>query len=244
MAIETSIQPRQSIQNIAYAVLCLGLGIWGYYDYSVKIPNNEASFVEYIDAEKTKSALEERVRTTPLTADESTQYRAATETLNKYREKPAEPAAYDRPVQLWLYIIGCGVLGVPWFAFNQWKLTRHRYRLADDGSFHSHAGVVASDNIKGIDMSRWMAKSIAFVETTDGRRIELDDYKYKGVEAIVAALAARFHPGEWTSDARPIGDPKSRDTKKLLEEQAAAAAAAEAANSANSEANTREASVD
>jgi len=29
----------------------------------------------------------------------------------------------------------------------------------------------------------------------------------------VAKLAARFHPGKWTSDARPVGDPKSRDTK-------------------------------
>jgi hypothetical protein len=75
-------------------------------------------------------------------------------------------------------------------------------------------------------MANWMEKSIATVVTTDGKRINLDDYEYKGVEDIVAVLAARFHPGQWTSDARPIGDPKSRDTKKALAEAEAAAAAA------------------
>jgi hypothetical protein len=39
----------------------------------------------------------------------------------------------------------------------------------------------------------------------------------------VALLAARFYPGEWTSDARPIGDPKSRDTKKAEQEERALA---------------------
>jgi hypothetical protein len=66
-------------------------------------------------------------------------------------------------------------------------------------------------------MSQWMSKSTAFVEISDGPRIKLDDYKYAGIEDLVAVLAARFHPGEWTSDARPIGDPKSRDTVKAEE---------------------------
>jgi hypothetical protein len=51
----------------------------------------------------------------------------------------------------------------------------------------------------------------------------LDDFLYTGVEDIVATLAARFHPGQWTSDARPIGDPKSRDTKKAAAEAQLAA---------------------
>ena len=113
-------------------------------------------------------------------------------------------------------------MGVPWFAWAQWRLSRSRYRLNDDGSFDCGAGSFAHDEVTGIDMDRWMAKSIAFVLLKDGRRIELDDFKYKGVEDIVAALAARFHPGQWTSDARPIGDPKSRDTKKAAEAAASA----------------------
>lgn len=222
MAIETRIQPRQTFWNLLYLVLCLALGLWGWYDYSVKIPRNEAAFAEYTAAERIKSTLEERVRTAPLSDTEKQDYNASLETLAKYKEKPAEPAAYDRAVQLWLYIVGCGVLGVPWFAIAQWRLSRGRYRLDDNGDLTAPEGFFKAQEISGIDMSRWMSRSIAVVTMQDGRRVQLDDYKYLGVEDIVAKFAARFHPGEWTSDARPIGDPKSRDTI------AAAAAAASA----------------
>lgn len=213
MAIETRIQPRQTIQNVAYGVLCLGLGLWGWYDYSVKIPNAEAAFQEYTTAEKSKSELEALARTTTLTDAQREQYKLSESTLAKYKEKPAEPAAYDRAVQLWLYIVGCGVLGVPWFAYAQWNLSRRRYRLGDDGSFAAPEGNFSADQITGIDMSRWMSKSIAVIKADGGVEIRLDDYQYKGVEDIVAHFAARFEPGKWTSDARPIGDPKSRDTQ-------------------------------
>ncbi|MEY5061411.1 MAG: hypothetical protein RIS45_1332, partial [Planctomycetota bacterium] len=58
MAIETRIQPRQTIQNLAYGVICLVLAIWGWYDYSVKIPAAEAAFREYTAAAERKGALE------------------------------------------------------------------------------------------------------------------------------------------------------------------------------------------
>lgn len=212
MPIVTRVQKRQTIQNVAYAVICLGLGIWGWYDYAVTIPRDQAAFDEFMAAEASKSDLEERSRTAMLTDEQKREFRAAEEVLARYTEKPTEPAAYDRPVQLWLYIVGCGVLGTPWFLYAQWNLQRRRYRLEDDGSFHAPEGTFAKDDLVGIDMSRWMEKSIALVETRGGARILLDDYKWSGIEDIVAALAARFHPGEWTSDARPIGDPKSRDT--------------------------------
>ena len=129
-----------------------------------------------------------------------------------------------------MYIIGCGVLSGPYFLYAQWKLTRRRFRLDDDGTLHSREGTFAADQLADLDMSRWMEKSIATAVTTDGMRVDMDDFLYKGVEDIVATLAARFHPGQWTRDARPIGDPKSRDTKAALaaaktaeDEQAAAA---------------------
>lgn len=225
MAIETRIQPRQTIQNVAYGFICLVLGLWGWYDYSVKIPSHQAAFDEYTLAEKAKSSLEERARAAPLGDAEKAEYKAAELILAKYKEKPAEPAAYDRPVQLWLYIVGCGVLGVPWFAYAQWDLSRRRYRLGDDGSFSSGGTTYDAAQITGIDMSRWMSKSIATIEIEGGARVPLDDYKYKGVEDIVAQLAQRFEPGKWTSDARPIGDPKSRDTKAQREAESTAATA-------------------
>jgi hypothetical protein len=221
MAIETRIQTRQTVQNVAYAVLCLGLAIWGWVDYSISIPAAEAAFKEYVEAEKSKSTLEERSRVQALTDAEKTEYTTSLGTLAKYKEKPAEPAAYDRAIQLWMWIVGCGVLGVPWFVLAQWQLSRKRFRLGDDGSLATRDRTIPATDITGIDMSRWMSKSIAAVQLSDGSKIELDDYKYKGVEDIVAALASRFYPGEWTSDARPIGDPKSRDTKRAQLEEAA-----------------------
>ncbi len=230
MAIETKVQPRQTLQNYGYAALCLAFGIWGWYDYAIKIPRNQANFEAYVAAEKTKSQLETLSKTLPLAPEQIVEFKAAEAVMAQFVEKPAEPAAYDRPVQLWLYIVGCGVMGVPWFLFAQYQLNRRRFRLDDDGSFHALEGDFTREQVTGIDMSRWMAKSMAAVQTSDGKAIVLDDYKYKGVEDLVAALAARFYPGEWTSDARPIGDPKSRDTKAAAE----AAAAAESDASAGS----------
>ena len=222
MAIETKIQTRQTLQNIGYAVICLGLGLWGWYDYAVTIPEMEAAYAEFVSLEETTKTLEAQSKVAPLTTEEIVRFKEAEATLKaKYTEKPDLPAAYDRAVQLWLYIVGCGVMGVPWFAYAQWQLMRHRFRLDDDGGFTADGRRFAAEEITGIDMSRWMSKSIAEVLTADGGRIALDDYKLKGVEDIVAALAARFHPGEWTSDARPIGDPKSRDTKAKLAAEAA-----------------------
>lgn len=223
MAIETQVQRRQTLQNLAYAVLCFVLAVWGWYDYAIKIPAKQASFDEYVAAEKTKSELENLAKAAGLSASEKEQFRLANDVLNRFKdEKPAEPAAYDRPVQLWLYIVGCGILGVPWFVWAQWQLARRRYRLDDDGTFHTPEGTFTREQIVGIDLSTWMSKAIAWVEVDGGRRVQLDDYKYRFTEDIVGVLAERFYPGEWTSDARPIGDPKSRDTKKALAEQKSA----------------------
>jgi len=118
-----------------------------------------------------------------------------------------------------VYMVGCGV-GVPWFLFTQIGLMRRKYRLDDDGTLHAPEGTFASEQIVGLDLSKWMSKAIATVEVEGGTQIKMDDYKFRYTEDIVGVLAQRFYPGEWTSDARPIGDPKSRDTKKAAAEGA------------------------
>jgi len=238
MAIETSIQPRQTIQNVAYSVICLALGLWGWYDYSVKIPNAEAAFREYSAAAERHSAIEKLSTERPLTEAERAEFNSVRAVKEKFKEVPSEPAAYDRPVQLWLYIVGCGAMGVPYFVLAQWQLSRRRFRLGDDGSFECVEGTFTAAQVTGIDMSRWMAKSIATVQVEGGLGIALDDFKYKGVEDIVAHFAARFEPGKWTSDARPIGDPKSRDTKAQREAEATATATALADEPENGSDNT------
>ena len=92
MAIETRIQKRQTIQNVAYAVICLALGLWGWYDYAVKIPAHEAAFQEFVAAEDTRTKLEKLALVTPLNAEQRVEFNQARELLEqKYKEKPAEP---------------------------------------------------------------------------------------------------------------------------------------------------------
>jgi len=129
------------------------------------------------------------------------------------------PAAYDRPVQMWLYVIGCGVMGAPWFLWQWLAAARVRFRMEDDGTLQAGKDRIAPDRIADIDMSKWMSKSIATVVTTDGKRIVLDDYKYRGMDKIVGAIATRFYPDDWTPDAR--------DLKRIREQEAAEAASAE-----------------
>lgn len=224
MAIETRIQRRQTIQNVAYAVICLGLGLYGWYDYSIAYPAQDAIATQ---KEAYKSTFDELVKipAEERTTEQQSKLKEADEFLITHKEAPSKREEYDYAIQLWLFIVGCGVLGTPWFVWAQWQLSRKRFRLDDDGTFHTPEGSFPASRITGIDMSRWMSKSIASVEVDGANRIPLDDFKYKGVEDIVAHFAARFEPGKWTSDARPIGDPKSRDTKRQLEAEAAASAA-------------------
>lgn len=228
MAIETTLQPRQTWMNLLYAVLCGGLALWGAYDYWVSIPAREQAVALYerssqvfSDLQDKASAHERSPATAPaLSADETAALVQAQADLATFRnEKPNPPASYDRFVQVWFYMVGCGVLGTPWFLWAWFTARRRHYSMDDDGALHAPEGVFQHEDIAGIDMSRWMSKSIATVRTTDGRSIVLDDYKYKNMHLIVGALATRYHPEDWTEDARD---------RRKIEVEAAAAVAAEA----------------
>lgn len=231
MPIETRIRTSVTVKNIVVSLVCLGFGLWGWYDYSVKIPRERKDFEEFVTADKLRGELEAAARVMPLTDEQKQQFKDVTATLARFTEKPSEPSSYDDDIQLWVYIVGCGVLGTPWGIWSQWRLSRKKFRYDDDGTFHAREGTFPPDAIADIDMTRWMETSVATVVLADGRRIDLDDHYYQGVEDIVAKLAARFHEGKWTSDARPIGDPKSRDTKKALEETLAGAERADSDDS-------------
>jgi hypothetical protein len=226
MAIETTLQPRQTWMNLLYAFLCAALALWGAYDYWVSIPAREAAVALYERASHTFSELQDKASaherspaTAPaLTAEETAALVQAQADLATFRnEKPNPPASYDRFVQVWFYMVGCGVLGTPWFLWAWFAARRKHYSMDDDGALHAPEGVFQPEEIADIDMSRWMSKSIATVRTTDGRSIVLDDYKYRNMHLIVGALAVRFHPEAWTEDAR--------DRRKIEAETAAAAEA-------------------
>lgn len=219
--IETSLQPRQKWWNILYAVICAGLALWGAYDYWVTIPRREAAVAAYDAAAKEVEEIESKARAAgqapggaaPLSEPEVARYQEAKKVVDA--GKPVAPAAYDRPVQMWLYIVGCGVLGAPWFLWQWLATARHRYRLDEDGTLHVDGTAYRPAEIVDVEMSRWMAKSIATAVTASGARIDLDDYKYRNMHLIVGALAVRFHPEDWTADAK--------DLRKIRAQEAAAA---------------------
>ena len=230
MAIETTLQPRHKWWNLFYAALCLLFALWGAYDYWVSIPAREAAANEYEQAVNTVSELQGKAQAAVqatqaapgvganITPDELARYEAANKVVEKYKgAAPQRPAAYDRPVQLWLYMVGCGVLGAPWFLWEWANAARKRYRLEDDGTLTAPEGTFPRDQIADIDMSRWMSKSLATVRLADGRTIVLDDYKFRDMHLIVGALAVRFYPDDWTEEAR--------DRKRLRAKEALEAAA-------------------
>jgi hypothetical protein len=223
MAIETSLQPRQKWWNVLYAFICFVLAAWGAYDYWVTIPRKEEAVAAYDAAAKAVETVEAKVTasgTAPgasgaVTPEEVAAYEAAKKIVEKGR--PTPPAAYDRPVQLWLYMMGCGVMGVPYFLAMWLGSAGKKYRLEDDGTLMAPEGRFAASDIQDIDMSRWMSKSIATVTVSGGKKVVLDDYKFRNVHLIVGKLAHARYPEEWTDDAR--------DMKKIRAEAEAAAAA-------------------
>jgi hypothetical protein len=132
---------------------------------------------------------------------------------------------------MWLYIIGCGVLGVPWFLWEWLSAARKKYRLNADGSFEFNGRALTVDEIADIDMSKWMSKSVATVVAKDGTRVVLDDYKFKNSNLIIGGIAARLYPNDWDADGRDLN-------KIRAQEEAAAAAEAAAATEGAAESTT------
>ena len=157
----------------------------------------------------------------PLTEDDRTRYEAINEILLVDFENtpPQMPASYDGWVNFYVYFIGCGVLGAPWFV---WKLFSRRglcWTLEDDGTLVTPDGSYSMDQITGIDMSIWMKKSIAKVNVEGADDVELDDYENQDAFKIVGVLAHRFHPDEWTEEAKLVK--VEEDSEEEAEEEAA-----------------------
>ncbi len=207
MAITTRLQPRFKFWMALYTVFCFAFGAWGAYDYWVKYPALEDAARDYTRLKNRQDELSASAQSRALTADETAEYEAAkTRLTTEYAEPPTPPSGFDKPFQLWGYVIGCGVLGGPWFAWVLVSAMRQSWTLHDDGSLTTPERTIPAESIADIDMSRWMSKSIATVKDTDGREYPLDDYKWKHVDQIVVQLCHRFHPGEWTEKARPVDE--------------------------------------
>ncbi len=203
---------------VGYTVLCLGFGIWGGYDYWVRIPHEDAEYVEFSRIKSEKDALETQSQnpSTPLSVVQIAAYERAKMEFRRYASGAPEPVpVYDRPLQLWVYVVGCGVLGTPYFIWQLLQLRRRRIDLADNGDLTVDGATLASADITGIDMSKWMSKSIAKVVGTNERSLVLDDYLLKDAHFIVGRLAHQFHPDQWKEDATKVKAEPEADERPI-----------------------------
>lgn len=145
-------------------------------------------------------ALEQGEPTSPLADSQLVAYEIADQGAQRVANVTA-PSGFDRQFQ-WAFI-AC----LPFFPLYLWfflDAKRRVYRLDGDGTLHLPEGVWVQDDIVDIDMSRWMAKSVAYVQHRDGRLAKLDDYKHWNLHLIVGAIASRLYPQQWDAEAKPV----------------------------------------
>ena len=219
MPICTTSQPFVFWRNAIFAILCLFFGLWGWYDYSVKIPNLEkdCAAIEIAKEEIKKFETKEQTTNSALDASDKEQWNAAKKVVEQITARnsgaPVKPSAYDLQIQLWLYIIGCGVLGTPYFIWPIIQIAKKKYVLQENGTLITPEGTFSKAQISEIDMSRWCAKEgdrrstwTATLATSDGKRIVLDDHDFKNMHLIIGAIAHGFMPDIWTAEGKRVGE--------------------------------------
>lgn len=197
------------------AVLCIGFSVWGAYDLWVTIPkrlerskNYEtlAASLKQLESARQENAAKGR----QPTAEELTEYQRVNDALTAIApggKVPSPPSKFDHVVQ-GIYIC-CLPFGI-WPILSLLRVSKQRYRLEDDGSVHFtgdktlSAATWPKTEIADIDMSRWMAKSIAWLVHSGGSRLKLDAFEHKNVDRIVGTIAHQMHPEAWQADARPV----------------------------------------
>lgn len=202
MTITSSISKGYAWRLIIIAVVSVGLGLWGVYDYAVAIPRQKRAFerFETVTAEIDKLESKSKQRGMLEPEDEAAYLRLKQDLMQL--GSPTPPGKYDRLIK-GLVFVPCLPFG-PYLLWLWFRANRRTYRLDDDGTLHLPEGSWNAQDIKEIDMTRWMSKSIAHVVHTDGTRAKLDDYQHKDLHLIVGAIASRIQPQEWTPDARPV----------------------------------------
>ena len=201
MALTTSIARHYALRQIIMAVVCLVLGLWGLYDYTIKVPDQKERWERWDSLKKQKDELAAKSELGPLTDDEITDFEAKEAQLNELAS-PTKPGELDRLVK-GLAFVPC-LPFVPYFLWVYVRTKRRVYRLDDDGTLHLPEGVWPQDQIADIDMSRWMAKSIAYVVDKQGTRVKLDDYKHRNLHLIIGGIASRLYPEAWDAEAKQI----------------------------------------
>jgi len=229
MALTTSIARHFALRQIIMAVVCFGLGLWGLYDYAIKIPRQQAVWKDYELQTQKKTDLEDLRDERTLTEAEIQEYEATVAELNRLGS-PTKPGKLDRLVKGAAFV-PC-LPFAPYFIWIYVRTKRRVYRLDDDGTLHLPDGVWPQDQIADIDMSRWMAKSIAYVVDKQGTRVKLDDYKHRNLHLIIGGIATRLYPEAWDAEAKQIKADEPQGDEAANESPAIDAGAAGAGGAA------------
>jgi hypothetical protein len=218
MPITSSMSRSYGIRMLFFVVLCIVFGVWGAYDYFWVIPKRQEHFQRYeqvkADHAKLQGQFQDMQNGAAYTQAEREQLRLATESktaelnaITPNGEVPTPPSQFDRLTQIFfMTCLPCA----PFFFQLYRKAKRQTYRLDEDGTLHFTgdpslgSGQWSRTDITAIDMSRWMAKSIAYAVHADGKRLKLDAYLHRNLELIIGAIASHLYPSEWDHNGKPV----------------------------------------
>ena len=87
MAVTTSVQPRYAFKQIAMIVICLLLGLWGIYDYVIKIPRNARIYERWQVYSTAKASIETMRSETATQAEREEAVKSAAAAIDAAGEK-------------------------------------------------------------------------------------------------------------------------------------------------------------
>ncbi|GEM_PF-3685476 len=219
MAIQSRLATGYWMRKAILTVLFVSFGCWAAYDGWILFPSEAASWREYNDV---YLPLESRVREGgTLIGDDA---RTWNELKSKYPQAPKERTELDVWIQRWLILPVC--FGVSALFLVTWALSARRvYTYNDDGSLVAPEGTFRADEMTGIDMTRWMSKSIAMLEISGGpkgggRAVKLDAWIYADLEDVIESLNRRFHPEEYKSEAADADADDAEDDVVVVDQVA------------------------
>jgi len=213
--IQTTLATSYAVRMIALSVVCLVLGLWGVYDLFFKIPGHQRKFDDYTSLTAQRDQFEQQFESDRQQGRQPTQDDVAN--LNRVREEitamapdgaaPVEPGKFDKITQ-WAYIslLPCA----PIFLMMHVRTKKLVYRMDPDDTLHLPAegdrptATWTAAEVKDIDMSRWMAKSVATVEHVNGTQVKLDAYHHRDLHLIIGRIAHRFYPDKWEIDGTMV----------------------------------------
>ena len=228
MPVTTTIAKSFIGWRLVFIILCLVFGLWGVYDLVVDIPRRHQQHDRFVEVQQRFAALNEisteREKSgQPITEEEIAEYTSLEDEMQQLAPggvNPIPPGKFDPLIQ-WIYILCLPC--VPYFILEIARARGKIYRLDEDMTLHFPAGTWNAGEIVDIDMSRWMAKSIAWVVHTDGTRVKLDDYLYTNTHLIVGAIAHQKYPEQWDSEAKQVKSPTENQQSDEAEDDSRAA---------------------